>query len=467
MMNLVRVGRVAAVFGLILAASCGETFRPVAIPITPTPPTPSSVHYVLSLSSNGVCPAQFSQPCGPGANTRIDVSGDTNVAVAPMGLGPVHAVLLPGGGSVYVANKNEDTVSFYSPSGTGPVSTVSLPAGSSPSFVATTQSATVFVANSGSNMVAAIQTANNVATNFIAVGVDPVSLAETPDGTKVYAANEGSGTVTAISTVDYSVSSTISTGASPVWVVARADSARVYALNSGTGTVSAIDATADVVVGSMAVGAGGNFMFYDKTLNRLYVTNPVAATLTALDASTDALTILGTVNFGAGSAACPAGCTPLGVAALPDGSRLYVASESIAPTCTEAADANSAGCITSQVTVIQTAGFGVTKTIPILLPDNVPNPPTTKPDTPVIGTCGTARFRLFAAPASDSSRVYVGYCDAGSTAIIRTTPNTSPGGENSGDSLVTSLPAPVSDLSPRAPGLQPPPQNPVFVLTAQ
>jgi YVTN family beta-propeller protein len=475
-MTLVRVGWVLAVGAVILAeASCGEYFRPVAIPITPNPPTPSALHYVISLSSNGTCPAQSNEPCGPGAGMRIDVSGDSAVATAQVGLGPAHAALLPGGSTVYVANTTEDTVSFYSPSGIGPVSTVSLPAGSHPNFVATTESSTVYVANQGSSSaappvlptVSAIQAGTGVVTNSVPVGVNPMALAETPDGKKVYAANQGDGTVTAINTVDKSVASTISTGASPVWVVARADSARVYVLNSGAGTVSAIDTTSDTVVNTKAVGAGGNFMFYDKTRSRLYVTNPVAATLTALDISNDALGILGTVSFSAGSAACPAGCTPVTVAPLPDGSRVYVASESIAASCTEPADANSAGCITSQVTVIQSTDFSVTKSIPITLADNVPNPPATKPDTPVIGTCGGARFRLFAAPSADSSRVYVAYCDAGSTAIIRTTPNTSPGSENSGDYLVTSLNAPVSALTPPAPGLQPPPQNPVFVLTAQ
>lgn len=467
-MTLVRVGRVLALFAVIVAETgCGEYYRPVAIPITPNPPTPSSLHYVLTLSSNGVCPPLLSQPCGPGTNARIDVSGDSNVGVAQVGLGPVHAVLLPGGTQVYVANNEEDTVSFYSPSAIAPVSTVSLPLGSRPVFLATTESATVYVANSGSNTVAAIGTTSAVVTNLIPVGANPMALVETPDTKKVYAANQGSGTVTSINTLDKSVGSTITTGASPVWLAARSDSQRVYVLNSGDGTVSVIDTSTDAVVGSKAMGAGGNFMLYDAGRSRLYVTNPVAASLTALDTSSDALNILGTVSFAAGSAACPSGCTPLTVAALPDGSRIYVASESIAPACSEAADANAAGCISSQVTVLREADFSVVKAIPITLPDTATSPATTKPDTPVIARCGDARFRLFAVAAADSSRVYVAYCDAGSTAIIRTTPNTSPGSENSGDYLVNDLNAPASALSPPAPGMQPPPQNPVFVLTSQ
>ena len=103
-----------------------------------------------------------------------------------------------------------------------------------------------------------------------------------------------------------------------------------------------------------------------------------------------------------------------------------MASYQISPTCTEPADTNPLGCIASQVTVIQASNVTVTKSIAITLPDNVPNPPTTKPDTPVIATCNAARFRVFTAASVDSTRVYVSYCDAGATAVIRTTPDTSP-----------------------------------------
>jgi YVTN family beta-propeller protein len=474
-MTLVRVGRTLGMVALFLVcASCGETFRPVAIPITPTPPNPSFLHYVLSLSSNGVCPPQLGQPCAPGATSRIDVSGDSDVATAQVGLGPVHAALLSGASQVFVANQMEDTVSYYSPSSIGPISTVSLPAGSRPNFVATTESATVYVAIPGAGTapgtVAAIQASSGVVLNSTPVGVNPLALAETPDGKKVYAANQGSGTVTAINSSDKSVNATIPTGAAPVWLAVRNDSQRVYVLNSGDGTVSAINTASDTTVASASVGAGGNFLVYDKTLNRLYVTNPTASTVTVLNSSTDALTVLRTISFTAGSAACPSGCTPLSIAALPDGSRIYVASATTSATCTDTGDASNAtyhlGCISTQVTVIKASDFSITKSIPITLSNNSVTPATTKPDTGIVPMCNNARFRLFAAPASDSTRVYVAYCDAGSTAIVRTTPNTSPGTENSGDYLVGSLNAPVSALSPLVGNSQPPAQNPVFVLAA-
>ena len=338
----------------ILAGSgCGDTYRPIAIPIQPVPPTPSALHYVLSLSINGVCPPTSGENCGQGASSRIDVSGDSSVAAAQVGLNPVHAVIIPNGSSVYVANQMEDSVSFYGPGSVTPVSTISLPTGSAPMFLSATDNNSVYVANSGTNTVSEIATASEVIVRTISVGPTPVALAELPNAQKVYVANRGSGatpvngSVQVINTVDGSVSPIAnSSWSSPVWMVARSDNARIYALDQTTGTISAIDTAADAVVGTAAVQPGANFIAYDSNLSRLYITNPVAKSLTILNASSDALPVLGTISFAASAASnapCPTGCIPLSVSALPDGSRAYVVSYQTSPACSEAADAESVG----------------------------------------------------------------------------------------------------------------------------
>jgi hypothetical protein len=65
------------------------------------------------------------------------------------------------------------------------------------------------------------------------------------------------------------------------------------------------------------------------------------------------------------------------------------------------------------------------------------------------------------AAGADSSRVFLAACDAGGVATINT----------SNDTYVGTLPAPVSayapiQTDPNVPA-QPPPQNPVFLFTAQ
>jgi YVTN family beta-propeller protein len=404
---------------MLICLSCGQTYRPVATPIIPSLPNPGFSHFALVISGNGID--------HPGASTSINVSGDTAESQSIVGLMPVQAAVVLNGTRVYVANSHDDTVSTFSPTSPTPVTTISLPAGSAPAFVATAENASVYVANSGNNTVSAIVMANNVLEQpvyGIPVGIDPVSLAETPNLQKLYVANwgngAGGGSVTSISPIDRSVNPPISnaTWVSPVSVAARSDSNRAYVLDQGSGMVSAIDTASDTVVSSVAVGVGANFMLYDSTRNRLYVSNPLANTVTYLQASTDALTatVLAIAN-------------PISVAVLPDGTRAYVSS---------AAVSTSGGVtyVTSRITVINASSGSVTTTIPL---------------TSVAQVCASNPSELSMAAAADSSRVYVGNCDAGNVAIIQTL----------SDTMLLQLPAPQSATFSNGTPL---PQNPVFVV---
>jgi len=404
---------------MLICLSCGQTYRPVATPIIPSLPNPGFSHFALVISGNGID--------HPGASTSINVSGDTAESQSIVGLMPVQAAVVLNGTRVYVANSHDDTVSTFSPTSPTPVTTISLPAGSAPAFVATAENASVYVANSGNNTVSAIVMANNVLEQpvyGIPVGIDPVSLAETPNLQKLYVANRGNGagggSVTSINPVDRSVNPPISnaTWVSPVSVAARSDSNRAYVLDQGSGMVSAIDTASDTVVSSVAVGVGANFMLYDSTRNRLYVSNPLANTVTYLQASTDALTatVLAIAN-------------PISVAVLPDGTRAYVSS---------AAVSTSGGVtyVTSRITVINASSGSVTTTIPL---------------TSVAQVCASNPSELSMAAAADSSRVYVGNCDAGNVAIIQTL----------SDTMLLQLPAPQSATFSNGTPL---PQNPVFVV---
>jgi YVTN family beta-propeller protein len=367
-MNFWRAARMLGVSMVsLICVGCGDQYRPVAIPIIPPPPDPQAFHFVVVLSDNGAT--------DPGSGSRLDVSGDTNLGVAQLGLGPAHATLIPNNARIYAVNTREDTVSSFSTSTAATaavVTTTSLPAGSQPVFVHTTENGNVYVANFGFGTVSAISTTSNGVIATIPMDPaapvsvpnpvpQPVALAETPDSKKLYAVNQGNGTVTAISVVDQSVTQTIATGTTPVWAVARADSARVYVLNSGSGTVSAIDTTSDILLASVPVGAGANYMVYDKKLNRLYVTNPTANTVTALSVASDPPIALFTV---------PVPANPVTLAVLPDGSRVYVVSSAKVPPCTSnPADAQL--CMTSQVSVINAGDGSVRKTIPLQATINI------------------------------------------------------------------------------------------------
>jgi YVTN family beta-propeller protein len=457
-MSVWRVASVFTVFVLLLAWSgCGDQFRPVATPITPPPPDPKPTHFILVLNGNGTN--------NPGTGTRIDVSGDTNVGVASVGLGPVHAAFLPNGSRIYVANSLEDTVSSYALTSLTSVTT-SLPLGSRPVFVHTTENGTMYVANVGNTSlapptlpsVAAISAASNAVTNNVPLNFSPMALAETPDGKKIYAVGSdgaGVGSAVSINSLDKSLNEAITGLSAPLWVATRSDSQRAYVLNSGSGTISTIDTFSDTVLSNVAVGTGANFMLYDPKLNRLYVTNPTTGSVRILDASTDPPSSLigaplAIPQYTPQTSSDPqnpclgTAVVPTSVTALPDGTRAYVSSYQLPL---------GSGQICSQLSVINTANNTVVSTTGLAF--TVPPTGTLTTAVPVAPDetgCSSARpaasaiapfitnagFRLSVASSADSSKVYVANCDAGSTAIIAT----------SSAAQIANVSSPSSDFSP-------------------
>ena len=511
-MSFRRVGWVAAI-GLAtwLELSCGQVYRPVVIPVSITQPNPANFHAVFGISAN----VAFN----PGTALQIDVSGDSNIGVANMGVNPTHAVILPNNSRVFVASAGSlfqgdaDVVTAFFPAGAGSsasglsnTTTFSLPYGSWPVFVNTTQTSAVYVANYGTNSVSVLNPATNTVSQTGTAGVNPVALAETPDGQNLYVVNQGDNTVIDLSPTDLSPLKTIPVGNTPVWAASRPDNQRVYVVTQGDGQLYTIRTDTNAVIGGSPQsvgGAGANFVVYDKSLNRLYVTNPNAGAVYVFDATTDPPAPMGILTVPAPPIAAPvstvcasAVCTyssvmPVSVTALPDGSRFYVASYvtgtatsgSGSATCPDSNVTAPAGCIIPQVTVFDARALTVKTTIFPLLPPVSQTVTTSTGSTTVsvypfaqapVAFCApvfpytpaSARFRMSAVAAADSSRVYASLCDGGSVAIVRTKTNTITTGVNAADTLVTDLPAPFSGGPPQS-NNEPAPQSPVFLLTGQ
>jgi YVTN family beta-propeller protein len=386
--NALRLKSVAIILLPLICLSCGDQYRPVANPVTPSPPNPGFSHVAVVVAGNTVNGIP-----NRGTSTTVDVSGDTAVSQATVGLAPSFAALVANGTRVYVTNSLDNTVSEFAPSASTPISTISLPSGSAPSFAGTAETLNLYVTNSGNGTVSVISATSNAVTNTVSVGTNPVALVETPVTStsppqQVYVANQGSGSVSVISTIDHTAS-TIAGFTSPVWMAARSDANRVYVLDAGGSTVFAIDTATNTVLPTTAsVGpAGANFMAYDPLQNRLYVTNPVGNLLSIINVSNDALTTT-TVSVP----------SPVSVGILPDASRAYVASAAVNGTN-----------VSSAVTVVNAQNVSIEKTIPL---GTVPR------------TCANPRFELSVAASADGSRIYVGNCDVGNTAIIQTSSDT-------------------------------------------
>jgi DNA-binding beta-propeller fold protein YncE len=495
-----RVARAAfAALLFLICTSCGDTYRPVAFPIIPNPPNPGTAHFMVTLSADGMDtdPATTSQQPFSGDATQFNTSGDSISAETATGLGPVHATVLPSGNAWYVANSLDDTISASTISASSTHTTIALTDTSTvsamPVFVTTTENGNIYVANYNYGTVSVISTASNVV--VANVGVDPaasipnqaahpVALAELPNAAKVYSVNQGNGTVTSINTFDHTVGTVLTgVGASPVSAAARSDSQRVYVLDKSSGNISVIDPTTtpDTILGAVATAAGADFMLYDGKLNRLYVLSSSGNQLWAFDASPSMPVALlaspkNMVAPGTGSP-CSASVAPVptSLVALPDGSRIYVASYQ---------KDTSSGKICSQASVFTSSSYVAGNVIPLGSADIVTDTfdyPTgcdaarPNPSGPPLGS------RLSIASSADNNpttRVYVSSCDQGNTSILTTVAMSSPGLFFQPDTMVTQLNAPLSTFLPPSPVnnacpnnqvpvnnvCPPPPQNPLFIV---
>ncbi len=367
---------IAAALAWLLLAGCGDVYRPVANPVLKPGGDPQVTRVAVVLSNNNG---------SPGMVSTIDISGDTNIGNFLVGRGPAYAAFIATSSQVFVANKNDDTVSFLTALSQGSTVTfITLPLGSAPVYLASTEAGFMYVANSGTNTVGVITTANSALQSLIPVGRTPVALVQTPDTSVLYCVNQGDGTVSAISPADSAVLITIPVGSSPVAAVMNSDGKTLYVANRGSGTVSAINIASNTVVATVVSGASPSALIFDPSRRRLYVANTGSNSVSVFDADVG-LTLVQNVTVGAG---------PTSMAPLPDGTRVYVANAG----CTDAV--NLAGCSGTTVSVVDTISLTVRKTI----------------------TVGSAPVSL--AAAADSTKVVVANRGSNTISSIRTSDDT-------------------------------------------
>lgn len=401
-----RAAIAAIVFSVMFDIGCGDTFRPIAIPIIQPGGQPQSTREAVILSTGG---AAAGSP--DGQTTHINVSGDTNAGQVGVGRDPIQLAILPNTGLTVVVNRAEDSISIYptlSPLAAEPPTFVSLVSGSVPVFAYSNVSGVVYVAESGPRAdpscavspcghVAVVSTSGNptAVTAEVAVGSNPVGLVGTADATRLYVANKGSNSVSVIDTGTNTLAAPdITVGAAPVFLAVNTNGTRVFAVNNG-GTVSVIDTSTNTVIASPAVGAAPNFAYFDGVNNKLWVTNPGNNSVSVISVDPNS-----PPPSAATPIALPAGCTPNPISnflsptitVLADGSRAYVA---------------GTGC--NSVIVINALSNTVTKTIPV----------------------GTAPVAVISSP--DSTKIYTANNGSGNMSIIQT----------SNDTVVSTLAAPA------------------------
>lgn len=341
-MSFRRVGWLAAtMLGSLLWMSCGEVYRPVVIPVSTTPPNSQNFHAVFGISSN-VAPNQ-------GTALQIDVSGDTNIGVANMGINPTHAAAVPNNSRIFVASAGSltpgdpDLISAFSPA-------------SSSTIAIGINSPTVFsLPNVGPEQSAAItglSESGNVVTMTLGAAIPmatvggPIVITGAPiggyDGNFNVSSVNGT-TIQYVAAVTGLAATTGGTATVPVPTfcsylpdfVATAQSTNVYVANYGVenGSNCGFASTDSVAQLSLANGTVANIAYLNNppaagpaphpvalaetpNAQHLYVVNQ--GNNTVVDLSPTDLSVLATI---------PVGTTPVWAVARPDNQRVYVLSQ--------------------------------------------------------------------------------------------------------------------------------------------
>jgi len=150
----------------------------------------------------------------------IDTATWTELARVSVGAFPTRAAFAPNDATIYVSNKNNDTVSLVSNAAGASAVTDTISVGDQPFELTTNPSGTtLYVANFNARTISVIDLSGNTVTNTIVLpqpgGVgQPVGLHATLDGTRLYVAANGAD-YHEIDTATLTITETLNTGLAP------------------------------------------------------------------------------------------------------------------------------------------------------------------------------------------------------------------------------------------------------------
>ena len=379
---------VGALLALAGVSGCGNQYRPVVTPVTPTGPAPQPQSYVVAFSQPNLllptsgagspCPnTSASSPAG--IVTLVDFSGDSVLAQANItGVGPSTFSLDASGSTAYSTNCDGtiSTVPLSTTLQSKNVLTTTLPSTVDP---ATNQEVNTLPTNllvtSTADYVAEPHstTLNGQPAVGVLTGSPPSLKLEVPvtapslvnvtgvaSGQRIYSISQGNssngtgvtwgqcdtpasvttnGEVDGIEVATNTVSSVIPVGICPVYGLMTLDSRRTFILNRGSGTITVIDSAKNqldlnspstyMTNATITVGAG-------PVHADLYAPGALLVTANYDDDSISIINVsingavqgfTDTANFGQVLKTVKVGHHPAAVTVLQDGSRVYVANE--------------------------------------------------------------------------------------------------------------------------------------------
>ncbi len=384
----------AALAAVALIAGCGSTYRPVVTPINPSGPPAQPGSYAVVVSA----PSTTS----PGIATVIDYSGDSVLALAPIGNGPLTFTIDEVGANGYTVN-SDGTLSNFPISSTlqaKQVQYTTLPATADPVNLFS-PSAGLYaadlngdVADVFSGFPQAFKLAVPVAgTPVMVIGPGNVGQRDFAISQNISAssgvecnnspASGPLGSADGIELSSFTASSNIPLGKCPVYAVESPDSKRLFVMNRGDDTITVVNSqnntldactpfvnqsgqtvnchpTLPLSLGAVAATkivppngtagmvqtAGPVYAEYNQATAQLIVADYDGGTISVIDVSED--------EYGNDSSTfgttytIPVGNNPASVTVLADGSRAYTANQT-----------------DQTVTIVTLSSHTVEKTLPI------------------------------------------------------------------------------------------------------
>ncbi|HEY0759371.1 MAG TPA: YncE family protein [Acidisarcina sp.] len=326
---------------LVLAGllGCGNQYRPVIVPVTPTGPPLQGGAFVTVISS-------ISQG-SPGIGTILDFAGDSILAQINLGSTPLGFSQNRQGGQALTIN-TDGTLNSFAISGsvqTKNVGTTSLLPGVGPGNALSTSVGAYYIVERRAvpNAVGVLTGNPPGPQQDIPVPSGLVTLVGRTGTQRIYALSqlvEGdacnnpgvatAGVASGIETTSNTISSALPVGVCPVYGVGSADGFRIFVLNRGSNNVTVIDSEKNVLDTenggkntTIPVGGGPVYAELYDLASQLVTANYDGNSVSVIDVTTD--------NFGNDSPqfgtvhTIPVGSHPSSVTILQDGTRAYVA----------------------------------------------------------------------------------------------------------------------------------------------
>jgi DNA-binding beta-propeller fold protein YncE len=350
-----------------LAVGCGNQYRPVITPINPTGPASLPTAYITVVSQPGFSPLApgVTGPCTgvsystPSIYTLLDFAGDSVVAQANGGDGPITFSMEVGGADVYAPNCDGTLTTAQSTTAslqTKFVLTSTLLPGSDPTNTLLANGS-LYVTETGlhgptcmsTNCVAQMTGSPSALKQEIPVAPSLINLSGFSTGERMYAISQGNsnggaltwgacatpssvsvtGEADAIETTTNTISARLPLGICPVYGFMTQDTLRDFIMNRGSGTVSVINSQLNAIDSlhpTIKVGAGPVYADYYRVGQLLVTANYDGNSISVIDASLDTFGN-DSATFGTVLATVPVGLHPVEIAVLQDGSRVYVANQ--------------------------------------------------------------------------------------------------------------------------------------------